>query len=296
MGTHRAGVLPQSSDCSSLINSLLALQQSGTAKFLGVYAHAGHSYSGSSSAIAIDYLRQELEALLVTAAEIQSHVSEPSKQQLVLSVGATPTTTSVRNLLINNSSPSEAESEEGRAIHALQATIATIKELNCKIEIHAGVYCVLDLQQLATHALPSALLSWDDLAFTILAEVASLYPGRGENGSLEALTQSGCLALGREPCKAYSGFGILTPWNRPDSPALTGSVEEHSGWQVAKVSQEHGILKWKGKAGTEEKLEIGQLVRIWPNHACVAGAGFGWYLIVDGSDEIVDVWPRWTGW
>ncbi len=36
-----------------------------------------------------------------------------------------------------------------------------------------------------------------------------------------------------------------------------------------------------------------------PNHACVAGAGFGWYLVVDsdqGGDEIVDVWVRWRGW
>jgi hypothetical protein len=34
----------------------------------------------------------------------------------------------------------------------------------------------------------------------------------------------------------------------------------------------------------------------------VAGAGFGWYLVVDSSlsgdrrDDIVDVWIRWRGW
>lgn len=32
----------------------------------------------------------------------------------------------------------------------------------------------------------------------------------------------------------------------------------------------------------------------------VAGAGFGWYLVVDsslpGQDEVVDVWVRWRGW
>jgi D-serine deaminase-like pyridoxal phosphate-dependent protein len=42
-------------------------------------------------------------------------------------------------------------------------------------------------------------------------------------------------------------------------------------------------------------------VKIWPNHACIAGAGYGWYLVVDSEregneDEIVDVWVRCRGW
>lgn len=50
------------------------------------------------------------------------------------------------------------------------------------------------------------------------------------------------------------------------------------------------------------ELKIGQKIRVWPNHACVAGAGFGWYLVVDSSqpeerrDEIMDVWVRCRGW
>ena len=48
-------------------------------------------------------------------------------------------------------------------------------------------------------------------------------------------------------------------------------------------------------------LEVGQKVRVWPNHACIAGAMFGWYLVVDSrlvgrEDEVVDVWVRWRGW
>jgi len=54
------------------------------------------------------------------------------------------------------------------------------------------------------------------------------------------------------------------------------------------------VEAWPG--AEESKLEVGQKVRIWPNHACISGAGFGWYLVVDGGDEIVDVWPRWRGW
>jgi D-serine deaminase-like pyridoxal phosphate-dependent protein len=83
-----------------------------------------------------------------------------------------------------------------------------------------------------------------------------------------------------------------------------GGPETHVGWQVGRVSQEHGILVWNGGDGLEvepEVLEMGMKVRVWPNHACIAGAGFGWYLIVDETrggkeDESIDVWPRWRGW
>lgn len=168
--------------------------------------------------------------------------------------------------------------------------------MNCKIEIHAGVYCVLDLQQLATKALPGSLLTWSDLALTVVAEVVSLYPGRGKNNTLEVLIGSGSLALAREPCKAYPGWGILTPWNIKGAELDGGGVEEHAGWQVEKISQEHGILSWKGEVGKEQVLEVGQKVSVWPNHACMTAACFAWYLIVDGGDDVVDVWPRWTGW
>jgi D-serine deaminase-like pyridoxal phosphate-dependent protein len=299
MGGHRAGVAPQTTACSNLITSTLSLESAGKVHLLGLYSHAGQSYSGSSRAAALDYLRQEFEALLVTATAV--HSATPFKP-LILSVGATPTTTSIRNLLIDNEDTPMAEST---AISALRATIAAIRDQKCSIEIHAGVYPTLDLQQLATHALPSegphAMLTWSDLALTIVAEVASLYPGRGKDGSPEALLGSGSLALGREPCKAYDGWGILTPWNRPGVRMPNVGPEKHTGWQVGRISQEHGILVWNGEGTEPEKLEVGQKVRVWPNHACITGAGYGWYLVVDETrewreDEIIDVWPRWRGW
>jgi len=144
----------------------------------------------------------------------------------------------------------------------------------------------------------------DDIALTIIVEVASLYPKRGANSTTEALIAAGTLALGREPCKAYPGWGILTPWNCPgtETPA---SPEAQSGWIVGRISQEHGILTYHNSRkvmspvngeSVGDDLYIGQKIRLWPNHACVAGASFGWYLIVDGSDEIIDVWVRWRGW
>jgi D-serine ammonia-lyase len=297
MGGHRAGIPPQTQSCSQLISSILSLQTQGTAHLIGLYSHAGQSYGSNSCAQALDFLRQEFEALLVTAEAVHSTSLD---NPLILSVGATPTTTSVRNLLIDNLEL-PTDDAETKAITALRATIENIRLQRHNIEIHAGVYPTLDIQQLSTRALPHTMLGWNDLALTIVAEIASLYPGRGKNGSPEALVGSGSLALGREPCKAYPGWGILSPWNRLDVPLPASGTEGHVGWQVERISQEHGILAWSGESIEADKLEVGQKVRIWPNHACIAGAGFGWYLIVDETreekeDEIIDVWPRWRGW
>ncbi|CAG8956891.1 hypothetical protein HYFRA_00012346 [Hymenoscyphus fraxineus] len=299
MGYNRAGVVPQTEACSQLITSMLNLEAEGMANLLGLYAHAGQSYSGNDRATALDYLRQEFESILVTAESV--HSTLPSKP-IILSVGATPTSTSIRNLFANDV---DSESEEGIAIAALKATILAIRERNCKIEIHAGVYPVLDLQQLATNALttegPNAMLTFDDLALTVIAEIASVYPGRGADGTPEALIGSGSLALGREPCKAYPGWAIVTPWNRTGVEMPKTTLARHTGWTVGRISQEHGVLTWNGAVDEAEPLEVGMKVRLWPNHACVAGAGFGWYLVVDSSregreDEVIDVWPRWRGW
>jgi D-serine deaminase-like pyridoxal phosphate-dependent protein len=303
MGYGRAGVLPQSQVASQLISDILSAEEVGAAVFCGLYSHGGNSYYGNDIASTVDVLRQEFEALLVTAEEVKS--SSPSKK-LILSVGATPTTTSVRNLLLQESAMT---TDEKTATHALRATIAAIKTIDCEVELHAGVYPVLDIQQLATRALPTAgphqMLSWSDLGLTILAEVVSIYPGRGKDGRPEVLIAAGSLALGREPCKAYSGWGIVSPWKIEKARMPDFGPDMHDEWQVGRISQEHGILTWHGTwKGNEEDVSpptIGQKLRVWPNHACIAGAGFDWYLVIDSEtnaneSKIIDVWPRWRGW
>ena len=32
-------------------------------------------------------------------------------------------------------------------------------------------------------------------------------------------------------------------------------------------------------------MRVGEKVMIWPNHACIAGLGFGWYFVVDGERD-----------
>lgn len=210
MGGHRAGVLPSSETSTKLFTSVVAAHSKGYCTLHGLYSHAGHSYGSSSQAIAMDFLRQEFHALLVASSEITSiskgasSSGENGVAPLVLSVGATPTTTSIRNLL-NASSATSAE--ETKSIAALQETLDSIKGANHLVELHAGVFPLLDMQQLATSALPSSLLSEKDIGLTIMAEVLSLYPDRTQTPSL--LVGAGCLALGRETCKSYSGMSSL---------------------------------------------------------------------------------------
>lgn len=326
-GYHRAGVLATSSELLAIVRKIFdELEPTGCAELHGLYSHAGHSYGGDSRSAAMSFLTEEIHGLEVAVRLVRekSGCGEAiASRSFDLSVGATPTTSSIQNLvggLNGHDLVLHAQSK------SLKAYIDRIQAKDC-IELHAGVYTLLDLQQIATQASPSAratnvpispgpspsplppcALSTSDIGMTILAEVASLYPKRNPP---EALIAAGSLALGREPCKSYPGWGIVTDWGFPSmSSSSSLSVDPdfgRSGWQVSRISQEHGVLtstthEEAGESGRAGELLVGQKVRIWPNHACVAGAGFGWYVVVDSSlpehrrDEIVDIWVRWRGW
>lgn len=330
-GYHRAGVLATSSEFVAIVRRIFDdLEPAGSAELHGLYSHAGHSYGGDSRSAAISLLMEEIRGLedaVRLVRETSGCGVSAHSRSFNLSVGATPTTSSIQNLFDELNGHDSTLHEQSNRIKACIDRIQT----KDRIELHAGVYPLLDLQQVATQASPSAAatnlstssgpspsnpascpLSTNDIGLTILVEVASLYPNRSPP---EALIAAGSLALGREPCKSYPGWGIVTDWGFPSKPSssLSSSSADpgagRSGWQVGRISQEHGILTSMTHKEAEEggqaragELVVGQKVRIWPNHACVAGAGFGWYVVVDSSlpehrrDEIVDVWVRWRGW
>ncbi|EDU49335.1 conserved hypothetical protein [Pyrenophora tritici-repentis Pt-1C-BFP] len=131
----------------------------------------------------------------------------------------------------------------------------------------------------------------------MLVEVTSVY---SERGKPEALVSAGSLAMGREPCKSYPGWGIVTgDLSNSSAKHIYDEREGKTGWIVGRISQEHGILTWEGERSECNELSVGDRVMVWPNHACVAGAGFGWYLVVDSDTDgetVVDAWVRWRGW
>lgn len=294
----------------SILNEV---EPSGYGILRGFYSHAGQSYGGNTAAAAMSLLVHEIEGLKVAADIVTTIRQKTTDTRYILTVGATPTATSIQNLLTKRGNRKGNIIDE--QLTKLRNCIEDTKRTHT-IEIHAGVYPILDMQQVSTHASPSttagnladtqAKLSTADIALTMLAEVASVYDDRE---SPEALIAAGSLALGREPCKSYNGWGIVSNWGMAFQTS-TG----RSGWQVGRISQEHGILTKDSIAGhntdvlsitpilSTKDLRAGQKIRIWPNHACVAGAGFGWYLVVDSSlpegrqDEVVDVWVRCRGW
>ena len=295
VGDHREGIPTRS---PQLVDIAKAIEASERVRLVGVYTHMGGSYSSNSPEQALKFMADELEGLKQGAVSFSECTGQKDSKQsdtsnITLSFGATPTATSMQNLL-----------EDTEGAKQYRDMLKKIGQ-SFAVELHAGVYPVMDMQQMATRARPQhslstperSLLSYYDLGFRILVEVASLYPDRTEKP--EALVAGGSIALGREPCKSYPGWGVVTPW-----PARSGSHYDPEGskigWIVGRISQEHGVLTWEGPRDNLRQLELGEKLLLWPNHACIAGVNFGWYLIVDSdsadADRIQDVWMRWRGW
>lgn len=182
---------------------------------------------------------RSLEKAVHTCDKVTHGLKSPRLQPIVLSVGATPTATSIQNIFERYSVGTELRSKA-------EELKSCIEQLKKKLKF-------------ATHASPSpsgGSLSTGDLALTILVEVSSLYSGRE---SPEALIAAGTLALGREPCIGYDGWGKVSPWNTLDTIP--------SGWMVGRISQEHGVLAKDPNYEVQAELCVGQKIRIWPNHA-----------------------------
>ncbi|KAK4612812.1 D-serine dehydratase [Fulvia fulva] len=294
VGYHREGVPAGSKQLADIAYALAA---SPKVTLGGIYTHYGLSYDVSSPEEALESMAKELRGLEEGAVAFLKSAganisSKRNASKVVLSLGATPTTTSIQNLL------------EGTKIGSRYRDMIKMCAESFEVEFHGGVYPVMDMQQLATRARPQhsandpgqSLLSFKDLGFRVLAEVASVYPDRSDTP--EALIAAGSIVLGREPCKSYPGWGVITPWPAQDGPHYEPEGSK-TGWIVGKVSQEHGNLRWEGPQDNVRPLEVGEKVLVWPNHACIAGVNFGWYLVVDSESDpetIVDVWVRWRGW
>ena len=281
-GTHRAGIGPSSTQMTGLIHEILVMEGTGDLTFNGYYSHAGHSYGGNSPDDAMSMLKLEIDVCKAAASHAPAHAF--IGKRVVFSVGTSPTALSIQNLQSGKASSNAAKS--------LQEAM-DLDQASFELELHAGVYPLLDLQQVATRARYSDGDPHRTIALTILAEVCSLYPERERP---EALIAAGTVALGREPCKDYDGWGVVTPQSMEN-----GEDSGDNRLIVSRLSQEHGILAFENSDQHRNiRLKVGQKIRIWPNHACITSSGFGWYLVVDSEsenpDEIKDVWPRWRGW
>jgi D-serine deaminase-like pyridoxal phosphate-dependent protein len=143
-------------------------------------------------------------------------------------------------------------------------------------EVRAGVYMFGDLFQseIFTNAI-------DDIAVTVLTSVIGRRPGR-------LLVDAGGLALSKdrstEAAPKDYGFGL----------ALDRAGNRMGDAIVRRAYQEHGVIELDPAQAVD--LPIGARLRIAPNHTCMTVAAHDRYHVVDGTDEVVAVWPRVNGW
>jgi D-serine deaminase-like pyridoxal phosphate-dependent protein len=146
-------------------------------------------------------------------------------------------------------------------------------------EARAGIYMFFDLAQLSR-----GVCTEDDIAVSVLASVI------GHNHAGRALIlDAGALALskdiGANSHMPGTGYGFVCD---PLTLARLG------GLVVDGVHQEHGTVNVTDD-GWFERLPVGSMVRILPNHACITCAGYDAYEVVSGA-HLVDRWTRINGW
>lgn len=262
-GGKRAGLVPTSPAFEELMTALL---NSPIISVYGFYSHAGQSYASTSVTAASTFLSAEVDAVNTAAGlalsmmqgmpGVASRVSTP----FVLAVGSTPTA-------------HVANAETRDRLAGL---------LNGTLELHAGNYPLLDLQQMHTN-----LIDKSRVAQKVLATVISYYPGRGSDGTDEAMCDAGAIAMSKDT-----------------GPSGTFGEVLGKSWKLGRISQEHGTLVRSREAGPptgSDALSIGEVVEIVGQHACLTLAGHPWYYIVDssisgGGNVVEDIWVPWKGW
>ncbi|SGZ50554.1 CIC11C00000002220 [Sungouiella intermedia] len=256
IGTKRAGLV---NDSHSLKETIAKFSHKNIAPYVslyGFYCHAGHSYSADSVASAKQIFLDEISHAN-KASQYAISVDPSLAGNLVISVGATPTAHS-------------------SSVTTIQEINDTVGKLAGKLELHAGCYPCCDLQQVST-----GLVSLENVSVSVLAEVVSTYPGRGDKGPGEQLVNAGVLALARE-FSAFPGHGRVV------------SPVGYENWIVGRLSQEHGILVPFEEKPTEF-LPLGTMVRIVPQHACIAAAQFPFQFVIENG-AVVDVWVSYKYW
>ncbi|OGM50558.1 hypothetical protein ABOM_000904 [Aspergillus bombycis] len=264
-GYHRAGLPPRAMDKGGLFSKLGEMEKTGAGRLVGIYSHSSLSYGGRSKGDALRHLRGEVEACLLA---LDSYAGVlPVDRELIVSVGATPQVVAAESVAEGD----DAEFEELKKF--LKEPDTGAFKGRVRVELHAGNYPLLDMQQMSTNAGGVREKFFDEVGVCVVAETCSVY-NDGEREYPEALVAVGTLGMGREPVRVIKDGGF----------------------------QEHSILRWESEDVAKKiPLGVGQTVKIYPNHACITGAMYGWYLVVDSSSDpdstkIVDVWVRWLGW
>jgi len=147
-------------------------------------------------------------------------------------------------------------------------------------ETRPGVYMFQDLFQVQIGSgAPEAM------AVTVLASVIHRRPAENR-----VVIDAGGMALSKDRSTASAprdyGFGLV----------LDAQGRQSFGDAIVeRANQEHGVVT----APTPlpfDRLNVGTLVRVAPNHVCMTAAAYDRYYVVDGGNAVIDVWHRVNGW
>jgi len=155
------------------------------------------------------------------------------------------------------------------------------RDLSGVTEVRAGVFVFFDLVMAGL-----GVCTIDDIAMSVLATVIGHQSGKGW-----ILIDAGWTALSQDRGTAHQaldqGYGLVCDIAGAPYPDLI----------VARVNQEHGIVSLRpGSNARLPDIPIGSRVRILPNHACATATQFDRYSVLNETDEVIDVWERFSGW
>ena len=158
-------------------------------------------------------------------------------------------------------------------------TVLHAEHLAGVTEARAGIYMFWDLAQLSRN-----MCREDEIAVSVLASVI----GHNRRGPALIL-DAGALALskdiGANKHLPGAGYGYLCD---------VQTLARHGALAVDVVHQEHGTVTIPDESWFE-RLPVGSLVRVLPNHACLTCAGYDAYHVLRGGG-LADRWDRVNGW
>jgi D-serine deaminase-like pyridoxal phosphate-dependent protein len=128
----------------------------------------------------------------------------------------------------------------------------------------------------------------EDIAVSVLATVI----GHKHHRHGFALIDAGGLALSKDQNAANRfghdiGYGLVYDLL---GQQLQGNIT------LDTVNQEHGWLRPIKGDFPFARFPLTSKVRIMPNHSCMMAAPYDRYYIVEGGDEVVEIWEKTTGW
>jgi D-serine deaminase-like pyridoxal phosphate-dependent protein len=143
-------------------------------------------------------------------------------------------------------------------------------------EVRTGVYVFQDLVMAGL-----GVCAVEDIAISVAATVIG---HQAERGWL--IVDAGWMALSRDRGTASQGVD-----------QGYGLVSGHDDLIVISANQEHGIIADRhGRPLDLAAFPIGTMLRILPNHACATAAQHDRYHVLDGGEDVLQVWPRFGGW